>query len=490
MAAGGGGIPNENQSGASAAMRLESMAFPSLGIAALDDYLAPVLCVLGNLTMRHAPFQIVRTQPTGTYSDFRSTVEELDLSTARRRNNIFLEWALGHDNVQEVFDIVNAKISSLNCYLCVGTLVDPDTQECNILAYIRKQGFSALPDLSIDGQIPSCYYPQHLTGSRQQKAINAITAFASLVGTCAGNIVIEKPSKKDQSSFHEIFHAVQSLSKLDLAMVKGQIKAKSKDDLLDFDVQFLRVLPVIMEIRQINDAASGSLLFNAYDPPFKVCPLDKFINMCQVGTRLKEVALTEETYTLRDLFCRSSLLQNFAVILLGATATTGFGKTQFTLRLAMEWVKAYCEHHGKSKDTALVFMSSTIDPAKSVTFRPGMAWVLDEFHPYDAQQNVHMSETMMKVLLTPQMAGTIRGRNEDVKMISGVARLISANSGSPEAWCGTMSAWSEPLRRKSICYSIEQPLCSDAWRSQAADETATENAGFDDVLLRNTSALQ
>ena len=140
MAAGGGGIPNESQSGASAAMRLESMAFPSHGIAALDDYLAPVLCVLGNLTMRHAPFQVVRTQPTGTYSDFRSTVQELDLSMARRRNNIFLEWALGHDNVQEVFDILHAKISSLNCYLCVGTLVDPDTQECNILAYIRKQG--------------------------------------------------------------------------------------------------------------------------------------------------------------------------------------------------------------------------------------------------------------------------------------------------------------------------------------------------------------
>ena len=134
-------------------------------------------------------------------------------------------------------------------------------------------------------------------------------------------------------------------------------------------------------------------------------------------------------------------------------------------------------------------MSSTIDPAKAINFKAGMAWILDEFHPFDGQQLVHMSETMLKVLLTPQMAGTIRGRNEDVRLVPGVARLISANSNSPEAWCGTASAWSEPLRRKSICYTISAPLCSEQWRLHAAEQSNNDNAGFDAVLANNTQRL-
>ncbi len=117
-------------------------------------------------------------------------------------------------------------------------------------------------------------------------------------------------------------------------------------------------------------------------------------------------------------------------------------------------------------------------------------WVLDEFHPYDSQQLVHMSETMLKVLLTPQMAGTLRGRKDDVKLVAGVARLISANSSSPQAWCGTASEWSEPLRRKSILYNITSPLCSEAWRNDAELQNGNDNQGFDAVLSNNTARLQ
>jgi hypothetical protein len=228
------------------------MGYDSHGLAALDDYLAPVICVLGNLTMRTTAFHIVQTQPTSTYVNFRATVKEIDVSEVKRKPNIFLEWALGHNDVQKVFDTLNARVSSLSCYLCVGTLVDPDTEECNILAYIRKQSFAVLPDLTIDGHAPSCYYPSHSTGKAQQKVASAITAFACAIGTAAGNIIVNKPADKDEPSFHQVLHACQSLSKLDLAMVKGQIKAKAKKDLLEFDLQFLRVLPVIMDIRQIT----------------------------------------------------------------------------------------------------------------------------------------------------------------------------------------------------------------------------------------------
>lgn len=459
------------------------------GLRVLDVYVAPVLCVFGNLTMRRAPFHVVQTQPSKTYIDFRATVEEVAVASMARRHNIFVEWSLGHSDAEKVFHDINKRLQHHDCFLCVGILADPDTDERNVLAYIRKQGTRSLPDLTLDGCAPSVYCP--LTDTRRQNAaVNAISTFAAVICTAAGNIVVQKPSQEQDVSFHQVLHACQSLSKLDLAMIKGQIRAKTKKEQSEFDLMFMRVLPVIMEIRQINDASAGSMLFNSYAPPFKVCPLDKLINLGQLGRRLKEVAMTEETFTLKDAFRKASILENFSVILLGSTTTTGYGKTQYTLRLAIEWTKAYCEFYQLPKDSAMIYISSTIDPAKNVQFRPGMAWILDEFHPYDSQQNVHMSETMLKVLLTPQMSGTIRGRCEDVRLVAGVARLISANSNSPQAWCGDASVWSEPLRRKSIHFNITEPLCSDEWRVQASSESAAVNAGFDHVLLRNTEALQ
>ena len=460
------------------------------GIAELDDYVAPVICIMGNLTMRSAEFQVVKSRPTKRYVDWMQTVNQIHSDAVGRHRNLFFEWSLGHDNVEKVYKDLKDMLDRLNCHICVGSIIDPATDESNIVAYIRRTNYVKVPDMTVEGHAPDIFYPVS-AGRRQDALTDAITVFSSMVSAAAGDIVVQKSSSNEEAiSFHQIMHAVQNLSKLELAMVKGQIKAKTKNEMTNFDHQFLRVLPSVMEIISINDRSAGSMLFNAYDPPFKVCPLDMLINMDQQGTRLKEVVMAEETFALRDPFRKASILENYSVILLGACATTGFGKTQYTLALAIEWVKAYCEFNGNPKDSAMIYMSSAVDPAKSIQFKAGMAWVLDEFHPFDSNQLVHMSETMLKVLLTPQMAGTVRGRSDDVKLVPGVARLISANSNSPEAWCGNSCAWSAPLRRKSICFNISEPLVSDTWRDDVAVQVNGAITGFDAVLATNTTRLQ
>ena len=76
----------------------------------------------------------------------------------------------------------------------------------------------------------------------------------------------------------------------------------------------------------------SGMMFNAYKPTMSIVPLDKLINLrSQKGTRLQEVSMRTETYDLTDLFTKP-LVSKHGIVILGPTQTTGFGKTQFSLR--------------------------------------------------------------------------------------------------------------------------------------------------------------
>jgi hypothetical protein len=167
---------------------------------------------------------------------------------------------------------------------------------------------------------------------------------------------------------------------------------------------------------------------------------------------------------------------------LGSDSTTGYGKTQFALRLACEWAKVLAESRGLSRDAAQVVLMNSLDAAKDVEFKPGMALVLDEFSPADSEPLVYISENMLKVLLCPSVIGTIRARNQEIKLCEGVARIITANAASPADWCGAKITYSEPLRRKSIVFQITKPLCDPRWvsglvGSASSRDPAIEAAG-------------
>ena len=181
--------------------------------------------------------------------------------------------------------------------------------------------------------------------------------------------------------------------------------------------------------------------------------------------------MTNATFNLTELFTKP-LLTKHGIVILGASSTTGFGKTQFALRLAVEWAKAYNEVMQLPKEDAVVVFSNMLDVAKEVRFKPGYIWVLDEVSPCDQTQAIHMSENMMKVLMAPSAPGSIRCRNADLVLPAGVPRIFTGNAESAEEWVGNRLKWSAPIQRKTVVFIVKAPLVPDSWRNQ---ETTAEN---------------
>ena len=104
-----------------------------------------------------------------------------------------------------------------------------------------------------------------------------------------------------------------------------------------------------------------------------------------------------------------------------------------------------------------------------------MTLVLDEFCPADAESLVYISENMLKVLLCPSIMGTMRARNNEIKLCEGVARIITANASPPANWVGHKMTWTDPLRRKSVAFMINKPLCDPSWVAEMASGANNAN---------------
>ena len=66
-----------------------------------------------------------------------------------------------------------------------------------------------------------------------------------------------------------------------------------------------------------------------------MCPLGLLTGFDQIGKRLKEVDLTEESYPFRQLLTDMSIMDRFSIVVLGSNRTTGWGKTNSGLRYAV-----------------------------------------------------------------------------------------------------------------------------------------------------------
>ena len=82
-------------------------------------------------------------------------------------------------------------------------------------------------------------------------------------------------------------------------------------------------------IHKLRDARrkNNATVFNAYDPPMMVCPMELLTNLYQTGTRLKEVSMEKDTCTFKQLLSDASIVERFAIPILGENRTTSFGET-------------------------------------------------------------------------------------------------------------------------------------------------------------------
>ena len=151
-------------------------------------------------------------------------------------------------------------------------------------------------------------------------------------------------------------------------MIKGEVLVKPTKERSPFEQTFLRAVAQLTKVQKMRAMSSSGLVFNAYRPPFPIVPLNHIINIDQQGTKLVEQTRTTEHHTLWDLLSNCTILSRYAALILGADSTTGFGKTQFALRLACEWSKAMAEDRGLSKDAAQVCFMNSLDAAKDIEF--------------------------------------------------------------------------------------------------------------------------
>ncbi len=351
--------------------------------------------------------------------------------------------------------------------LCVGKM-----PLGTIIVYARRGCQKSLPALTLvdaDGMVTVPLLFKLKSAGRGTK--NLETGFQLMSGvmkSCTTEMAIRSPAAGSYS-FEELCAATRSMTAVQILKVKGSINAKPRKTLTEFDSTFLRCLADILKMKELQRASKCEIV-NAYtyqedNPNMKICPLQLLRNLNQTGSRLRAVDLVEETFSLRQVLSDRRVAQQTGILLLGGNKTTGFGKTQFALRCAVEHAMAWCEATGAPRDEANILITNTIDSANSVDFSKIMVWILDEFSPGDKETQCYASEDLLKCLLTTNLVADLRGRNHNVKVPAGVLRIVTSNAETGQEWVGPKIKWSEPLRRRALVFKMTggRPLVAHEW---------------------------
>ena len=268
--------------------------------------------------------------PTKTIDDLIQRLDEITdqlARTTRKVSNIVLIYE-GALDLSAAFESISSKFKAIQAGFCVG-LADGF-----LVIYVHKADYKYLPlDLGINDTAgilknPKIYRFKCIKGPGTNET-TMLTLHATMTRAMS-NLRVIAP-KVGNYSFDQI---MDILSKMDMArilLLKGRVVAKPYKQRSEFDLTFMRTYKTFMEIREMQNRQSG-MMFNAYKPTMSIVPLDKLINLrSQKGTRLQEVSMRTETYNLTDLFTKP-LVSKHGIVILGPTQTTGFGKTQFSLR--------------------------------------------------------------------------------------------------------------------------------------------------------------
>ena len=131
-----------------------------------------------------------------------------------------------------------------------------------------------------------------------------------------------------------------------------------------------------------------------------------------VITTYNDISGEYETSTLSEYRNNSQLHGYRGLVLLGAPGTC---KTSILRALAGEFALRYSK---EPPESCFFIESNTVDSLRKVQDRLqiGVPVIFDEFEPADEAQNVHMSPSILKLLVQPCCACTVRGRNDDVAM--------------------------------------------------------------------------
>jgi hypothetical protein len=380
--------------------------------------------------------------------------------------------------IKQAFDVSKCKV-----LICAGRTMDGD-----VLMFVKKVCYRALPDLSIEGFAPRLYSLKNVKNDSVKSVETSLTNLYNCMIETVSNMRIQY--SYGTFSFEQLLHNAKEMSPEQLIVLKGKCEAVPVKQRNEFQQTFLRVFLSLNRVMELSRNGGKSMCYSAWDPSIQIIPLNELKNLATVfGTRSKGTDKGFESYSLLNLLQDPSLMSKCGILILGANQHSGCGKSQFAKRLGLECAKAVCAALDLPKDRAVVVITNTIDAARDIVFLPGMVWLLDEFEAGDRDQVIYCSANMMKVLFTRSEPCSVRGRCADIKVPANVAVIITGNADSVQEWSGARFAWTEPLQRKCIHFQLSRDICQENWHTRTPDVSVGLGLGTE-VLAKATALLK
>ena len=429
------------------------------GISTLDNFVcgAPFALIDNYSVYRLKVPENRENEPTAALEQVREVL--VAKAPTCRSNWIVIRYApIGPQAVDHkcIFDDLHERLGKTDSVMIVA-----DVGAGCSLALIRKQGFKGLPSFDITCMTSELFaFPRG--PAQTHKRVVLMVASCCRASKTSMDIV---PTPDGVHSFEQIVAATEALSESDLRLLRGAIIVKPPALRTASDLAVLRCLPLLSDVRKDRSAYNGSSVrWFACKPPCPVVPVRVLMNLDQIGTRLREQTNNEfEEFTLGQLLVEPRILRRYAVCIIGADSTSGYGKSAYMKRLGVQWSLQMSEILNTPRSMASVIWTNTLEEMNELDVQPGTSICLDEFCLSDRDACQYMSQNMLKVLCDPTGSGNLRARAKNVRLIGDTARLFTTNATTVAEWAGTRLKFTAPLLRKTIVFIISRPLVPPGW---------------------------
>jgi hypothetical protein len=203
--------------------------------------------------------------------------------------------------LETVFDsLEKAFESNAELAVCVGIVSGK-----GIVAFVRRRsGQKVVPIPTAAGHDAECYILRR-HGQLNRCLDSTVELLSKAMGTSITNLSVQTPP--GEYGFQQISSAVSRFTEEQLAVLKGEILVLPVKERSEFQAAFLRVFGQLTRVKNLADRGGKENIFNAFSPPdnIKIPPLGQLVNLNTEGSRLQEVSMQTETYTLMDVFTRS-----------------------------------------------------------------------------------------------------------------------------------------------------------------------------------------
>jgi hypothetical protein len=429
----------------------------------LEQFTWPVICEVGAAVLRKCPEYTAILQPSENFDDLVAEYvlcDSIDGKVSRKAKQFVLEYTADTDDIKSIHDDIKAQTKLPFTVGCLPPTDDALEGPTRVIAYFRKTDFTDVCQPQLFGCDPVKVYRINYAGGART-AVQNIQQISKCWALAMGNIHIQTDDE-DEFSMEALTDMVRKMSKEDFDNVKGRFTLKPAKKRSEFESAFLRIASILQSYVQCKHGKTEPLLLDLLDPPPWVRSLDTLLDPVEVkGSRLLSARPEQhQEHSLLEVFKNPSLLKNFSIGLHGDNESTGFGKTMVSIMLAAVYVKATnpdWRQHLPRKRFALI--TGNCDAAKLVCFDDVAVWIIDEFDAWDSEQHQFMSESIMKLLLSPRLQCSLRVKGSEVLCVpAGLPRIFTSNNATPEEFVKKRMKWTAPMARKSIWFSIERPL--------------------------------